>query len=379
MTLPAPIAISDIWPPPTIDDVRSLNLGFIAVDQNPVTDWHSGAVLRTMFELESYVLQDLVANLLPGIFANGYPDAGGDSQTETAHGWYAIDRAPPTFARQTITLACDGSHGPYPIAAGLLYSATDSSVYTGLAGGTLPTGSTLTFDVAATSPGAARGLVNALVQQLAGVTVQSAAIKVIGGVGQFGSDEETDAALFAQTDARFEDLDAPLTDEDLQDRVETWALAAGTSATRTRIDADPAVPGGILLTLANGTGGITSGEVTTVQAYIDARAFDYITAQTATNASVTAGGTVLYPASWTSDQLTAAKAAADAAWAVAFSINQIGGLVELMTLNKVVMDTGVVDFVNKTLNGSPVDLVLASAEVPVAAGSLGAELTWSPY
>lgn len=377
MTLPAPIDISQVFPPLTVDDMREIALAFIAVDQNPITDWHSGAIFRTMFELESFVVQDLVANTLNGIFANGDPDAGGDSQTLTAHAWYEIDRELATFAAQTITLACDGAHGPYPIGVGRLYRATDGSIYSGLAGGTLGTGSTLTFDVGATSPGAMRGLVASLVEQLAGVTVQSAAVKIVSLVPQFGADAETDAALFAHTDARFEDLDEPLTDEDLQDRIATWALAAGTTLTRLRFDPDPATPGAVILTLANGTGGVSGSEVTTIRIFVDAHTFDLITYQAATNETVNAGGIVSYPAGWTADQLTAAKAAADGSWELSLSASKIGGSVTLAALNEAVMDQGAIDFTGKTLNGTAGDLALASTKVPVA-GTLPSALTWNP-
>lgn len=376
MTLPAPIDISEVFPPLTVDDVRELALAFIAVDQNPITDWHSGAIFRTMFELESFVTQDLV-NALNGIFANGDPDAGGDSQTLTAHAWYEIDRELASFATQTIVLACDGANGPYPILAGRLYRATDGSIYSGLAAGTLGTGGTLTIDVGATSPGAMRGLVAALVQSLAGVTVQSAAVKVVSLVPQFGADAETNAALFARTDARFEDLDAPLTGEDLQDRIETWAKAAGTSLTRVRFDPDPATPGAILLTLANTSGGVSAPEVTTIQNFVDAHTFDLITYQAATNQTVNAGGVVSYPADWTAVQLTNAKTAADGAWVLSLSASKIGGSVTLAALNKAVMDQGTIDFTGKTLNGTGTDLALASTKVPVA-GTLPSALAWNP-
>lgn len=376
MTLPAPIDITQVFPPLTVDDVREIALAFIAVDQNPITDWHSGAIFRTMFELESFVTQDLV-NALNGIFGNGDPDAGGDSQTLTAHAWYEIDREVASFAAQTITLACDATHGPYSIIAGRLYRATDGSIYSGLAGGTLGTGSTLTLDVGATSPGAMRGLVASLIEPLAGVTVQSAAVKVVSLVPQFGADAETDTALFARTDARFEDLDAPLTDEDLQDRIATWALAAGTTLTRLRFDPDTATPGAVILTLANGTGGVSGGEVTTIRVFVDAHTFDLITYQAATNETVNAGGVVSYPADWTADQLAAAKAAADGAWELSLSASKIGGTVTLAALNKAVMDQGTIDFTGKTLNGTSADLALASAKVP-AAGTLPSALDWNP-
>lgn len=371
------IDISDIWSPPTIDDVRTLLLPFLTTDENPVTDWHSGAILRTMYELEAFVIQDLVANMLPGIFANGYPDTDDDASLDLiGHGFFGSDRVSATFATQTITLACDATHGPYTIATDRWYLTSDGALYQGLAGGTLGTSSTLAFDVAATSAGAARGLVNQLLSKLPGVTVQSAVVKVVGGVAQFGSDKEPNATYRARLNGRFPDLTA---DPPVRDRFEQWALNAGTSTTRARLYADPAVPGASTLVLANNTGGIPGGEVTTVQNYVRARTFDDVTAVSASNASVTAGGVVLYPAAWTPAQLTAAKTAADNAWAAALATNQIGAHVTLSSLNRAVMDQGAIDFTNKMLNGAANDLMLASGQVPVAAGSLAAELTWSPY
>src|SRR6185312_4478541 len=220
------------------------------------------------------------------------------------------------------------------------------------------------------------GLVATLVSPLPGVTVQSAAIKVVGGAGQFGSDAESDTAYKARMDGRFEDLDAA---PGTQDRLQKWSLAAGTSTTRVRIYADPATPGGAILVLANNTGGIPSGEVTTVQNYVNARTFDDVTAVAAVTTTVNAAGTVLYPASWAPDQLSGAQAAADAAWARALAGNQIGGLLALSALNQAVMDQGAVDFTGKTLNGTPADLTLASGHVPVAGGSLASQLLWSPF
>lgn len=382
MTLPV-IDISKIFSPPTIDDVREIERQLLMTDENPVTDWSSGAVLRTMFELEAYVIQDFVANFLNDLFANGYPtdssDADPGSQTMVAHGWYAVERDEGGFAQQTITLACDAQHGPFPIAVGRLYEASDGSVYTGLGGGTLNTSSTLTIDVLATTKGALRAMVTALSEQLPGVTVQAAAVKVISSVPQFGADPETNAALFARTDTRFDDPTVPPAGAAANDRVVNWILAAGTSTTRIRFDPSTTVPSGVVVTLANGTGGIPGGEVTTVQAYLDARRFDYLLAQAATNAAVTAGGTVLYPRDWTAAQLTAAQNAADAQWQGFLGQSKIGAKVPLSRLVQAVMDQGVVDFIGETLNGSAIDLVLGSTQVPNAAGSLAAELAWQPF
>lgn len=374
-------SVTDLLAAPSGDDVESLMLAYLAVASNPVTDWESGAVQRTMLAIETAILADLVGpgtppavqSALAALLANGYPDtAAGDSLATLAHGWFEVDRALGSFAIQTVTLACDASHGPYTFTSGLQEAlASDGTVYVAGAGGTLSTSSTLTLDFDARSVGLAKALITGLRSSLPGVTVQAAAIKVITGVPQFGSNADDDATVRATIASRFPEPDAIAT----EDRVITWALAAGTTMTRSRLDPDPAHAGGVILTIANATGPVSGGDVTTVAAYVLVRQpiTDNITVANASAATVTPGGKVTVATA----RLAAVQAAADATWQQYLATSQIGADVYLLKLIQAVMDAGAINFTAPTLNGTGADLALTSNQVPVSSGPLATALTWT--
>jgi hypothetical protein len=372
--------ISTLLTPPSTEAIEELLLAYLSVAVNPVTDWENGAVMKTMLMIETQMLTDLlgpgtppaVASMLAQLAANGYPDsASGASLTTLADGWFEVEANPGAFAIQTVTLACDSSHGPYIITGGLNEAtASDGKVYVAAAGGTLGSGGSLTLDFDARAPGLAKALITGLAATLPGVTVTAAAIKVISGVPQFGADADNDATIQAACAARFPDPTAIPT----EDRVIAWALAAGTTTTRTRLDPDPTLAGGVLLTIANATGPVPSGDVTTVAAYVLARQpiTDNVTVGNASAANITPGGTVTVPLA----QLAKIQAAADAAWVAYLSVSQIGAEVYLLKLIQVVMDAGALNFEDPTLNGTSADVVLTSGQVPVPVSSLTALLTW---
>jgi hypothetical protein len=372
--------VVELLAPPSSDEIEGFLLAYLSVAANPVTDWESGAVQLTMLHIETAILASLlgpgtppaVQSALAALLANGYPDtAEGDSLGDLAHGWFAVDKNAGSFAVQTVTLACDALHGPYTFTAGLQEGvASDGAVYVAAGSGTLSPSSSLTIDFNARSVGLAKALITQVAGGLPGVTVTAAAIKVVSGVPQFGSDPDGDQKIKAACAARFPDL----TTFDETDRVIKWALAAGTTVTRCRIDPDPALAGGVELTVANASGPVPGGDVTTVFAYILARQpiTDNITVFNASAANVTPGGTVTVAAAL----LASVQAAAEATWVKYLSTTEIGGKVYLLALIQAVMDAGAINFVSPTLNGSGVDLVLSANQVPVPVGTLATELTW---
>ncbi len=372
---------AELIAPPGADDIESLMLAYVQLSVNPVTDWNSGAVQRTMMHIETAILVSLVGPGTPpavqcalaALLANGYPDtAAGDSLATLAHGWFAVDRNAGSFAVQTVTLACaSGSYGPYTFTAGLQEGlASDGTRYVSAGSGTLTQGSSLTLDFNARSVGLAKALITQLAQQLPGVTVQSAAIKLSGGVYQFGADADSDNTIKSAIGGRFPAVDAIPT----QDRVIKWALAAGTTTTRSRLDPDPDLAGGVIVTIANAAGPVDFSEVIAVASYIRPRQpiTDNITVQNSIATSVTAGGTATVPAS----RLAAVQAAADSAWTLYLSSVDIGSSVYQLELVQAVMDAGATNFVAPTLNGVASDLALAAGHVPVSAATLTASLTW---
>lgn len=372
----ADLTIADLVPSPSRDDVQAVLLASTGRSEFPITDWHSGGVWRTLLEIETEVIEDLVGQTIPTVIAEGFVEfADGDWLGALAHAQYGIDRAPATIASQTLTLACSAAAGPYALVSGrVFFTATDGKRYVLGTTGTLSTGGTLAVRATAESPGAALGLVNALdkASPLAGVTIVpgSPAIEIISTVSQFGSNSETDVSLISRCLARWPSLTAVLT----QDRTVKWALAGSTEVTRTRLDADPANAGGVIVTLAGPSGGVTSTAVNDVQFYIDARAAitDWITAQAATELTITASGTVTVPSAL-ADEI---QAAADAAWVAYLASAQIGGVVFVARLIQAVMDAGAIDFTGATLN-SGLDVALASTEVPLPdAAGLATLLVW---
>ncbi len=370
MTAPA---LADILGFASRNETEATLISFLQDPDFAVTDWNSGGVMRTLLELETETIDDLITATLPLILSEGFADSSdGDWLSAVAHGLFGIDRTAGTMAMQTVLLACSSTAGPYTFSAGTqVFLGTDGKRWIAASGGTLATSSTLSVDVIGESPGALRGLVSRLESPLAGVSVVSAAVKVITSVSQFGSDTESDSALLTRCLARWPSLTAAAT----ADRVETWARAGSTEVTRLRFDADPSNAGGVLVTVAGASGAVSGGAVTAVQAYVDARApiTDYITVQNASNLTITATANVTVPAA----RLAEIQAAADAAWNAYLASAQIGASVYRSSLLKAVMDAGAIDIQVIHLNGLGVDVSLTSNQVPVPdAAGLATLLTW---
>lgn len=374
MSFTDPQTVADLLPPPTLPQVKAFLLAYLSTPQNPVNDWESGAALRTMYEMESLLIADLSGNFLGGLVANGYADsAGGTSLARVAHGWYEVDGATPTVATQTVTIACDAAHGPYSSAqvGALIGVASDGTPYLVTTTGAIAPGGTQTIVFTATSPGAARAVITSLSNNLPGISIAAAAITT------FGSNGDGDATVQAACAARWPDLLA-LPE---QDRLITWAIqAAGSAVTRFRLDADPAFPGGVLLTLGS-SGSVSGGTVTLVQNLLNdlSPVTDVNTAQAATNKTITANGVVTLR----SDLIPAAQAASNAAWVAYLAGSQIGAKVFLEALNTAVGDAIKMDpfsnFTGQSLTGAGGDgnVALTSNQQPVPGGTLASELTWN--
>jgi hypothetical protein len=338
-------------------------------------DWESGSALKTMHEMESAIIQDLVGKALVGLVGQGYPDvATGKSLEKLAAGWFGISKVLPTQAIWNVTLACDAVHGPFSAAQILAQAAltTDGARYLMTSGGALSTSSTVAVVFKSESPGAARAAIAALDPGLPGVSIQSVTVT------DFGSDGDDDAAIRAKMDARFIGPD----DFSTEDRLITWAKAAAPAPllTRLRLDADPVFPGGVIVTLANAGGPVAGGTVTAVQAAYDKLSpiGDVNSAQNSTSHTIDASGTVTVKTALA----PRAMAAADAAWAANMSSAQIGARVLLQTLREIVglaikSDPGS-NFTGEALAGSDPDgnVTLSSTEVPVAGDTLTNQLTW---
>jgi hypothetical protein len=375
------MTMADILGQPTISVLRSDLLARLNVAGFPITDQFSGAVMRTLWELEAITMLDLFGldgsaqKIANGAVPSSSNGAMGDWLTLLARMWFEVDRIPGTFCEQTVTLACAAGFGPYTLVAGRgTCTNAAGQRFTIMSGGTISGGGGLSIQVKAEQAAAGRGLCNAIPSpNLPGVTVQGSVIYNPGTGLLYGSETESDAALLVRVLARWASLDAIDTD----DRIAKWAKAASTEVTRVRVDVDTVNPGGTLVTVAGSSGAVSGGALTTVQAYIRDRMpiTDYETVGNATTLNIVASaGTVTVQAS----SLLAVQAAVEIAWLAVLSVTQIGGLVVLEKLEQILMDQpGVVDVVGLRLNSLPEqDVQLGANEVPVKSGTLTAQLTW---
>ncbi len=390
-------SLADLFGYPDLTAVRASLLTALTKPEFPITDWESGGVVRTAYEVDASVTTELIDAILSQVRSGflGTEDekgADGDWLTDLARGWYQNDRGTASAATQTLNLTCAAGYGPFMISQGnTLYKATDGTIYVAETGGTLSSGSPLVgIEASAQSPGLARGLISSIVPALPGVTVSGAALKIVGGIAYRGADEERDAALHKRCDDRWPSLDFDANDPiQTRDRVTKWAFAASTEITRTRIDpaATNAIDaatglrvgmvgeeGGIYLYVAGSNGLVSDTAKVAAQTYIDDRApiTDWIVVKHCTLAGIIAGGTVTVRRAL----LAQTQARAEAAWRAYLGKTTIGSEVRRAELYKAVMDTGAIDFTGVTLNGSSSNVQLAPSDVPVPNATLAASLTW---
>jgi hypothetical protein len=373
--------IADLFGSPLISDLRRDLLTRLNVPGFPITDEFSGAVMRTLWELEAITALDLIGEngsaqkVAMGTVPASSSGATGDWLTLLARMWFELDRIVGTFCQQTVTLACATGFGPYVLVAGrgTCTNAAGQRFSIG-SGGTLSGGGTLAIQVTAEQAAAGLGLVNSIISpNLPGVTVQGSVIYDPGTGLLFGSNAESDVALLIRVLARWPDITAI----DVDDRIVKWAKAASTEVTRVRLDVDPANFGGVLITVAGLAGPVSGGAVTAVQNYINDRSpitdFPTVSNAAVLNIAATAGTVTVESA-----RLLEAQAAVDAAWLVFLSQTQIGTTVPLEKLLEIVMDQpGVIDLVFLALNGVADDVTLTATQVPVKSGTLTSQLTWN--
>ena len=382
--------VADILGSPTLNEIRTDLISRMNVPAYVLTDEFAGAVARTIWEVQAFVLLDLVgaAGNAQKMLANSTPaiDTDGAWLTKLAHCLFERDRIVGAFAQQTVTLACAAGLSPYVITAerGQLTNAAGQS-FTPTTGGTLSGGGTLTIQVRAEAAGSARGLVNRIVTpNLAGVTVASAATYDPGTGPLYGADAESDVALLARIITRWPDLSAP---PGTEDRIVTWAKASSTEITRVKLDIDTVNPGGVIVTVAGPSGPVSGGAVSGAQAYIDTRIpiTDYPTVQNATTMLVgVTAGVVTVRASKLVEIQAAIDAPANAPplppnWSAVLATSQIGGTVYVSKLEQILKDLdGVIDVVNLALNGLFVgqDVTLGGTDVPIKTGTLASQLAW---
>jgi len=185
---------------PIEDDIRQQLLSDLNAADFPITDWESGAVMKTFVEMITRGVYLLVAKLIPVITAGGFLNEADETWLKTmlAPQGYNLTAQPATFTIQQATLTCDAANGPYTIAVGKLIAVTLAGRrYTNITGGSLPTSGTLVLQVQSEGPNDSTNpasnyidganTMTALVTPLAGVTIDNPALDytptTLAGVG----------------------------------------------------------------------------------------------------------------------------------------------------------------------------------------------------
>ncbi len=269
------LTLTDLLGAPTSAEIETKLLSALQGDGFPITDWESGGVERTIVEMETLALTDLVASGIPAIVGGGFLGyATGDWLTFLAAQLYDLTRRGASFTQQAETLTCAGGAGPIVLNAGELQFKSDAGlIYFGPMvtdtdpgpTWTVPDGGSLVVTIQSEHPndsGAGlnyidpAGTITTLVTQVAGLTCDNAA-PVFSSVGLTGTGSGT------ITPSKTNVLITP--DPHAFDVVVVAAGDVGVGTYKYRTDggsfsavaAIPAsldLPGGTTITFANGAG-----------------------------------------------------------------------------------------------------------------------------
>lgn len=209
-----------------------------------------------------------------------------------------------------------------------------------------------------------------------------------------GTDAESDPLFRRRCKMRWPALSAIPT----AGAVELWARTAAPEVLRVWTDADPSVPGGMLVTVASAAGAATPSAQAAIEDFVQPKLAGFVgvpapaspsvpgstspaemvTALSATVLGITAAATITIPA----NQLAAAQAVADEQWEEYLATIPIdgSGIVEMEVFYRILGDLGAVDVQGLTLNGVAADLAVPAGSAPAqAAGyTLLAGLSWQP-
>ena len=181
-----------------------------------------------------------------------------------------------------------------------------------------------------------------------------------------GNDDESDDALKARCRARW----PALADVPTESKIALWAQQASPNVGQVMADADPNVPGQVLVVIAGARGGVDAGTAADVQDFIAARLLGYkavprvsgqpsiaeaVVVRPATPHPIPASGQVLVPRERVQD----IQQAALAAWVAKLAEVRIAGKVLLSDLEQLIMDAGAVAVDGLTLSADPAVIVTA--------------------
>lgn len=253
------IDIEDLFTPLTKDQIETSMLDILEALNMPARSWQSGGVARTIVATVAQKISDFTGIISLATKSGFLDTAETDWLTLLAHYVYNVDRIPARSASGTITLT-NASGGSYVVGVGDLHVAHQDSgaVYTNTTGGTIPAGPGGTLDlefqadVVGTGSDAAPSFINIMVTPLSGVTCSNPD-------AFSGLNEEEDEDLRQRCREALGALSP-------NGQADAYAfIAKSTEVAVTRVKVTPnTVDGSVEVLLAKVDGGLTGGEVTTV-------------------------------------------------------------------------------------------------------------------
>lgn len=235
------------------------------------------------------VIPETAKGVVPGIAAGEWLDALGV-------GFFAKPRIEATRAIRNVTITDVGAIGPSTKSARTIWIvANDGRRYVNTVDFTIPLSSSVTTTFEAEFAGTSY---NAAVSSWSYVTTIPGTTLANGGtpVATYAIDRETDSAYTYRLSTVWDTLSL----SPGQDVLEAQAIAADSSVTRAWVQRNTPAAGSATVTIAGSTGtALSAGVVSTVLAYLQARAFNAYTiaVNAATSTTVTITGSVYVPSS----------------------------------------------------------------------------------
>lgn len=374
-------ALADLLVPATPAVVQATQIQILQLAGFPATAWQSGSVPQSLLQADCQTVSD-ASVVVSKIAAGGLlelaallDDPGWLTLLALSH--YGLARKSAVATRGTLVLTDNGG-GPHTIVENQLYAGPPAGElrFQNIAGGSLPLNGTLSLTFQAEGPGAAYNLANGaitrLLTTLPGVTVSNPATTSGTWITTQGADEESNTSLVTRCKARWPQLGAAANELGWLG----WALEPVPAVTRAGVIENYPSGGHVSVFLGGSNGGSSPSDVTTVDAYLQARRPLCVTVHTAAAANfvIALTGTVFARSS----QLAAAQAAFNSALTAFAREVPIGGMVQLVDILTLLRETaGVtnVDVSTFKLNGAVADVALTPVQIATFTTS---GILWTP-
>lgn len=260
--------LAELLQPRTQQQELSQLLTYLQARGLTVTDYNSGGVARTLLEVSADGLADL-SQFAVTLAQSGYLEfAETDWLDLLTDSQWDVRRNQATAAVGSITLSCAAGFGPVTVTANTLLVGTSNGLRYNVTGaGQIPDGGSITLAIRAEGTGAAynvaTGTITTLHTPILGVTCTNSS----SWLTTAGVDTETDTALRQRARLRWAELGYGAT----SDAYRYWALTARPEVTRVLVLDNLPRGQGTVDVVIYGTGGLGSGVVSDVDAYIQLR------------------------------------------------------------------------------------------------------------